>query len=196
MANRMRRPRFGVRAARRVQARPTAQVGGPGPASRSNTWLGWLAAAAVVALVAFFVGRAGPEVAVGSPTPSPSPAPLAISFGTALDPASGEAIDPTDRFRAGDRIAYSVRLPVPPGVDTVLVEIARLDQGGEAVVQQPSRQGVVATSRIVGFTFAVPTSKLLTAWGAGDYAMRIYLPGATAPFATGRFTLVETPTAP
>ena len=42
-------------------------------------------------------------------------------------------------------------------------------------------QGIVATSRIVAFTFATATSKLLTDWGPGDYLMRIYFPGATSP---------------
>jgi hypothetical protein len=88
-----------------------------------------------------------------------------------------------------------VRLPAAPGVDSILVEIARHDAGGETVVQEPSRQGIVATSRIVAFTFAVSTGELLTTWGPGDYTMRIYLPGAAAPLATGAFTLVETPTA-
>jgi hypothetical protein len=84
---------------------------------------------------------------------------------------------------------------VAPGVDSILVEIARTESGSETVVQRPSTQGIVGTSRIVAFTFATPTSKLLTDWGPGDYLMRIYFPGATSPFATGRFTLVETPAA-
>jgi hypothetical protein len=122
-------------------------------------------------------------------------APLPITFGTALDPATGEAINPIDRFRASDPIAYSIRLSAAPRVDTILVEIVRLEGDGETVVQEPAPQGVVADTTLIGFAFTVPTSELLTAWGAGNYAMRIYLPGATDPFATGRFTLVETPVA-
>ena len=128
------------------------------------------------------------------PTPS-SAGPLSITFGTALDPANGEAINPTDRFRASDRIAYSIRLPAALRVDTILVQIVRLEGDGETVVQEPAAQGILADTTRIGFAFTVPTSELLTAWGAGDYAMRIYLPGATDPFATGRFTLVETPVA-
>jgi hypothetical protein len=193
MANRMRGSRFGLGRSRRSQARPMAaeRRGGPGP--RARTWLGWAAAALGVAVVAFLVGRAGSETGLPSPSPSPSATgPLPITFGTALDPASGEAIQPTDRFRVGDGIAYSVRLPAAPGVDSILVEIVRLEADRETVVQEPARQGIVPTSMVIGFTFAVPTSDLLDAWGPGVYAMRVYLPGGVDPIATGRFTLVET----
>ena len=195
MGNRLRRSRFGFGARRRLQASPIAAMGSPRRGPRASTLLGWLAAAGAVAVVAFFVGRAGSEVGLASPTPTPSPGPLSVAFGTALDPVSGEATNLTDRFRAGDAIAYSVRLAVAPGVDQVLVEIVRIEAGSETVVQQPSTQGIVGGSRIVAFTFAVPTSDLLANWGPGDYAMRIYFPGGTSPFATGRFTLVETPAA-
>jgi hypothetical protein len=167
---------------------------GPGP--RARTWLSWAAAAVGVILVAFLVGRAGSEAGLPSPTPSPSAAgPLPITFGTALDPDSGEAINPTDRFRASDPIAYSVRLPAAPGVETILVEIVRFEGDGETVLQEPSSQGIVASSSLIRFQFAVPTSELLTAWGPGDYGMRIYLPGQADPVAAGGFTLVETPVA-
>jgi hypothetical protein len=188
--------RFGRRRVRPSQARPMAAERRRGPGPRARTWLGWAAAAVGVVAVAFLVGRAGSETGLPSPTPSPSAAgPLEITFGTALDAATGEAINPTTRFRADDRIAYSVRMDAAMAVDTILVQIVRLEADGETVVQQPSRQGIVASSRVIGFTFAVPTSDLLTAWGPGDYAMRIYVPGATDLFAAGRFTLVETPLA-
>lgn len=168
---------------------------GPGP--RAQTWLAWAAAALGVGVVAFLVGRAGSEAGLPSPTPMPSAAgPLPILYGTALDPASGEATQPADRFRDGDPLAYSVRMPSAPGVDTILVEVIRLNADGTETVAQPQsrgEQGVVATSPVFGFQ--VQTSTLLEAWGPGDYAMRIYLPGALAPFAAGRFTLVETPAA-
>ena len=145
--------------------------------------------------MAFLVGRAGSEVAIASPTPSPSAAPLSIIFGTALDKVTGEATQRTDRFRADQRISYSVQLATAAGVDHILVEIVRLDSPKGTVVQPPSRQGIVATSRIIAFTFGRPTSTLLDKWGPGEYEMRIALPNATVPFATGRFTLVETPVA-
>lgn len=189
----MRRSRFGFRSGRRLQARPMAAERRPGPGPRARTWLGWAAAAASVAVVAFLVGRAGSDAGIPSPTPSPSVAPLSISFGTALDPVSGEAIQPADRFRAGEEFAYSVRLAAAPGVPKILVEIVRLDGATETVVQVPSEQGIVANSPLVAFQ--VHATDLLNAWGGGSYAMRIYLPGATDPIATGRFTLVETPVA-
>lgn len=167
--------------------------GGPGP--RARTWLGWAAAAVGVAVVAFLVGRAGSEAGLPSPSPSPSATgPLPITFGAALDPASGEAIQPTNRFRDGDPFAYSVRMAAAPGVGTIQVEIVRLNDDGTETVAQPRTdgdQGIVATSSV--FAFKVQASTLLDAWGPGVYAMRIYLPDGVDPIATGRFTLVETP---
>lgn len=178
----------------RLQARPMAGERRRGPGPRARIWLGWAAAAAGVLLVAFLVGRAGSDAGLPSPTPSPSAAgPLPILFGTALDPSTGEAINPTDRFRASERIAYSFRLPAASGVETIMVEIVRLDGDGETVVQESSPQGIAASLRLIGFTFAVPTGELLAAWGPGAFVMRVYLPGASDPVATGGFTLVETP---
>jgi len=191
MGNRMRRSRLRFGGPRRLQARPWADERRAGPGPRARTWLGWGAAAAAVAVVAFFVGRAGSEPGLATPSPSPSAPPLSVTFGTALDPVSGEAVGPTDRFRAGDEFAYSVRLAAAPGVGEILVEIVRLDGEVETVAQPPSEQGIVASSPVIAFQ--VHAATLLTAWGPGDYVMRIYLPEATAPFATGRFTLVETP---
>jgi len=151
-----------------------------------------VAAAGGIAAVAFIAGRAGSEVGLPSPTPSPSSAsPLTISFGTALDPISGQATLLTDRFRAGDLFAYSVQLAAAPGVDSVDVEIVRIDGDSVTVVQRPDGQGIVPTSRTISFT--VPAARLLGAWGPGSYEMRMYLGGPDA-VAVGRFTLVETPT--
>lgn len=150
-----------------------------------------------MAVVAFLVGRAGSEAGIPSPTPSPSAQdPLPITFGAALDPASGEAIQPTERFRAGDLFAYSVQMTAAPGIGKIEVEIIRLNADGTETVAQPrskGEQGIVATSRV--FAFKVQASTLLDAWGPGGYAMRIYLPDGVDPMAAGRFTLVETPVA-
>ena len=163
------------------------------PSPRAQTWLGWGATALGVGVVAFLVGRAGSDAELPPTSPSPSAAgPLSIVYGTALDPVSGEAVQATDRFREGDPFAYSVRMVAAPGVDTILVEIIRLNADGtETVAQRPSRQGIVSSSPV--FAFEVRTTDLLLAWGPGTYAMRIYLPGVADPLATGRFTLVETP---
>lgn len=195
MGSRFGGSRFSLRRSRPSQARPMAAERRRGPGLRTQTWLAWAAAAVGVAVVAFLVGRAGSEAGLPSPTPSPSAlGPLPIAYGAALDPVSGEAIQPTDRFRDGDPFAYSVRMPAAPGNDTILVQIIRLNADGtETVAQPPSEQGIVPTSRV--FAFNVLTSTLLDAWGPGDYAMRIYLPGAGEPFAAGRFTLVEKPVA-
>lgn len=202
MANRMRAARFGLgrgcrSRARPSQARPMAAERRRGPGPRARTWLGWAAAALGVAVVAFLVGRAGSEAGVASPSPSASAAgPLSIAFGTALDPGTGEAIQPTNRFRDGDAFAYSVRMAAAPGVTTIRVEIVRLnDDGSETVAQSRAdgEQGIVATSPV--FAFKVQASTLLDAWGPGVYAMRVYLPDGVDPIATGRFTLVETPVA-
>src|SRR6266540_2965966 len=132
MVNRRRGSSFGFRRGRASQARPMARDSRREPGPGARRWLGWAAAAAAVAVVAFFVGRAGSEVGVPSPTPSASAAgPLSITFGTALDPASGEAVGSTERFRSGDEFAYSVRLAAAPGVENVLVEIIRLVEGAE-----------------------------------------------------------------
>jgi len=180
------------RRGRSLQARPMA-AGRRGTSPRAQTWLGWAAAALGVGVVAFLVGRAGSDAELPLTSPSPSAAgPLSITYGAALDPFSGEAVQATDRFRDGDPFAYSVRLPAALGVDTVLVEIIRLNADGtETVAQRPSEQGIVASSPVIAFE--VRTTDLLLAWGPGTYAMRIYLPGAADPLAAGRFTLVETP---
>ena len=194
MANRLRGMRRAGGRGRGLQARPIIAGGRrPGPGPRARIWLGWVAAAAGIAAVAFFVGRAGSEVGLVSPSPSPSVATtLPIAFGTALHPVSGKAVQPTDRFRAGDPFAYSVELATAPGVDQILVEIIRFEGGAETVVQQPDEQGIDANSRIIAFS--VPTATLLDAWGPGSYEMRIYLAGGE-PVARGTFTLVETPIA-
>jgi hypothetical protein len=193
MADLRRGSRFGRGGRRRIHAQPMATVRRAGPGPRARVWLGWIAAAALVALIAFVAGRAGSEAGVASPSPSPSSGPLTVTFGTALDPVSGESIGDTSRFRAGDSVAYSVRLAAAPGVTHILVEIIRLVGSTETVAQPPSTQGIVATSRV--FAFKVRATDLLTAWGPGSYAMRIYWEGETTPFAVGRFTLIETPAA-
>ena len=195
MGRRIGGSRFRLRRGPASQAHPMGSDRRRGPGPRARTWLGWAAAALSVALVAFLVGRAGSEPGLPSPTPSPSaPSPLPITYGTALDPVSWEATQPTDRFRQGDPFTYSVRMPAAPGVDTIQVEIIRLNEdGSETVAQRPSAQKIVATSPV--FAFEVRTTDLLQAWGPGAYAMRIYLVGAADPFAAGRFTLVETPAA-
>jgi len=170
---------------------------GPGSAPPRWPWpsiLGW-AAAALGVLAAFWVsGLAGSDAELRSASPSPSPdEPLPIRFGTRVGSA-GEAQPLTTRFRAGDAFVYSVRLPNPPGRDTVRVEIVRVEGEQRTVVQEPSAQGIDPTTRI--FAFEVRAVDLIEAWGPGEYDMRIFWPGADDPFAAGHFMLVESPAQP
>ncbi len=167
-------------------ARPLS--GGPaGPGPRARVLLGWAAAAALVALIAFVVGR--PSKDAGTPEPSPSgAATLPIVFGTALDAGSGEATHATDRFAAGDLFAYSVRLDAPVGRDAVQVEVLRVDGDTPTVVQAAAAQAVSAESRVIAFS--VPTDTLLAAFGEGEFLMRMYRDPGKAPLAEGHFRLI------
>jgi hypothetical protein len=174
--------------ARRLQA--ALRSGSAAPQTRTS--LSWAAAVLLLVALAFIVGRPNTESGVlgGTPAPSTTPA-LSITFGTALDPNTNVAINPTSRFLAGDPFAYSVTLGAPPGTDTILVEVARVVAGVRTVVQEPSVQKIVPEAPT--FAFQVLTDDLLTAWGRGDYEMRIFFDAAEPPFAVGTFTLVETP---
>lgn len=172
----------------RRMARPLS--GGPtrlGP--RARVIAGWVAAAALVAAIALIVGLPGRDAGTPPPTASPSgPMSLRIVFGTALDPTSGEATQPTDRFAAGDLFAYSVHLTKPIGRDAIAVEVLRSDGDTLTVVQAPASQPVSATSRVIAYS--VPAEALLTAFGEGQFVMRIYRAVGEEPFAEGRFRLV------
>jgi hypothetical protein len=159
------------------------------------TLLGWTVAASALVVLAFVVGRPGTEQGLLSATPSPTPPPAAIVYGTALDPASNEAINRTARFRPGDPFAYSVTLAQPPGTDTILVEVARLDGSDRTVVQEPSVQHILPEPKT--FAFRVLTDDLITAWGSGTFEMRIFLgEGTSQPIATGTFELLAAPLDP
>lgn len=176
---------------RRLTGRRMARPLTGGPASlgpRTRILLGWVAAVALVAVIAFVVGR--PATDAGAPDPSPSPATAAalpIVFGTALDPATGEAIHPTARFVAGDLFAYSIHLAAPIGRDAVEVEVLRVGDP-LSVVQAPAAQAVSPESRVVAFS--VPADALLKAFGDGEFLMRIYRDASGKPIAEGRFRLV------
>ena len=192
MANRLRPPRIGLRPDRRRQARPMALPRSSAPPPRTRLWLGWLAAGAGVLAIAFIAGRAGSDVDLPSPTPSPSGVvPVTIVFGAALDDLSGEAVSLTSIFGAGDPFAYSARLQAAAGVDSMLLEVVRLEGGGEATAQAPREVGIDRASRIIAFS--VLASDLIAAWGPGDYEMRMYLGPGTVPTAVGRFTLGVAP---
>jgi hypothetical protein len=181
--------RFGSRSDRHPRSRPVAGLRGSGTPRPLRPWLGWAAAAAAVLLVAFIAGRAGSDVELASPTPTPTViGPVAVVFGAALDPDTGEVIQPRTRFAPGDPLAYSASLPAAPGVATMLLEVVRLEAAGEATVQAPTETEIDAASRVIAFS--VQAGDLLAIWGAGDYELRMYVGPGTAPDAVGRFTLV------
>lgn len=152
---------------------------------------GWLAAIALVAGIALGVriiggsGEGSPRA--GSPS-QPAVDPLPITFGTALDPASGLVATAarTTKFEDGDLFVYSVAELLPPS--TVFVEVERVSGGPAEVVQEPSAQNIARDS--IAIAFSVPADVLLDALGAGEYRMRIYLAGEAEPAAEGTFVLV------
>ena len=171
---------------------------------RQKLIAGWLAAIAlilVLAIVVRFLGGDGD----GSPVvPSPSASagdggssPVAIAFGTSLDPSSGEVAEAVrvTRFASGDTFAYSV--PAGGAVpSTVYVGVERVGGGVAGVVQDAASEGVqpVPSGRpAIGFT--VPAANLLEVFGPGEYVMRIHLDPAADPIAEGSFVLVGEPTA-
>lgn len=173
----------------RRQARPRA-AGGAG--RRLAQLAGWIAAGAVLVGLALVVGRPPSESQVEANRSSPTPIPPhPIVFGTHLDPSTNLALGVTDRFRSGDRFAYSVTLDDSPGIDTILVQVLRQESGAEVEVQPPSEQKILPEPRT--FAFEVTADRLLAAWGTGSYEMRIYLAAGSPPAAEGRFTLLTGP---
>lgn len=177
---------------RRITGHRMARPLGGGPTRlgpRARVIAGWVAAAGLVAAIAIIVGLPGRDAGTPQSTASPSgPATLRITFGTALDPATGEAKGATDRFASGDLFAYSVHLAMPIGRKTIAVEVLRADGDTLTVVQTPASQGVSATSRVIAFS--VQADALLKAFGEGQFVMRIYRAAGEQPFAEGRFRLI------
>jgi hypothetical protein len=159
--------------------------------------LGWVAAVVIVIGIAIVVGVLGGN-ADGSPVDpdgsvAPSAAsPLAIAFGTELDATTWQvaAGASTDRFIESDLFAYAVP-PTATVPATVYVEVVRTSGGIEEVVQAASPDGdqPVPVGR-PAIAFSVPATDLFTAFGPGEYRMRIYVDTAAEPLAEGTFTLV------
>jgi hypothetical protein len=153
---------------------------------------GWVAAVAIVGGIALGVrivggsGEGSPEEA-GSASAQAVGA-LPIIFGTSLDATTGVVAAATRarEFRDGDSFVYSVADLEPP--PTVYVEVERLGGGPAEVVQEASAQTIAPDSPAVAFS--VPAAALLEAFGPGEYRMRLYRPGESAPVAQGTFVLV------
>jgi hypothetical protein len=154
---------------------------------------GWIAAALLIGGIALafrILGGNGdgtvvdssPSGSAGSPTP-------AITFGTALDPVTGEvAADArTDRFTEGDTFVYSVS-PSGAPPDAVYVEVRRTDGGVVEIAQEPVDAQPLPNPEVIAFS--VPVADLLAVFGSGTYLMLIYADPASDPLAEGTFELI------
>lgn len=180
----------------RVMARRSG-FGNGGPLTltpRARRIGGWVVAAVLVLGIALVVGILGdPEDGAGtlpSPSTSTTASLAAISFGTALDPATVEvpADARTDRFTAVDTFAYSVALS-GTSPDPVYVEVQRIREGVTEIVQTTA-EGRQPLEYPPALAFDVPADDLFEVFGAGEYLMLIYADPAGEPIAEGRFVLV------
>jgi len=69
----------------------------------------------------------------------------------------------------------------------MLVEVVRLDDAGPVVVQPPLAQEMIATGDAVAVE--LPADRLIAAWGAGSFEMRMYLVADGPAVAIGQFRL-------
>jgi hypothetical protein len=191
------RQRFRTQRDRAMARRP----GGEGRFTltrREKLIAGWLAAIAVIVVIAIALqvlggDGTGSPVAPGNSASASTRDAAPITFGTALDEATGEvaASAAVDRFAEGDTFAYSVPPSGQPLPAVVYVEVERVAGGAPAIVQVAATEGdqqVPPGGPAIGF--AVPAARLLAAFGPGEYVMRIHLDPADEPIAEGRFVLV------
>ena len=158
---------------------------------QTNPLVGWLAAGALLVVLAFVVGGPAAEQGLLGDRSSPTPmadAAVPVRFGLALDPETNRAVERVRQFTAGQPFVYSVTLSEPPIASTVFVEVERLSGGTPRIVQERSPQQITAGRRT--FALVLRTDDLLAAWGAGRFEMRIFLGQEGAAIATGRFRLV------
>jgi hypothetical protein len=183
----------------RFMARPLVGEVRPGTwtwpelSARQRTLAGWLAAVAlifVVAGVVRLVGDAGGAGGDRAEDTASGRSLATISFGTAIDTATGEVATAarSDRFLATDSFAYSARASFARSGETVDVEVLRVTAGEPQVVQARAPQLLAGPPGIMAFQ--VPADALFRDFGPGDYLMRIYPAGKSAPLAEGRFSLV------
>lgn len=160
---------------------------------RNRRIVGWVAAIVLIIGIAVGVrilGGNGDGTLV-TPTPSGSGAASlpAISFGTALDPATGEVATDArrDRFSDGDLFAYSVP-PAGTVPSAVYVEVLLAADPAAPPLQEAVGVQALPNPEVIAFT--VPAAALLADFGPGEYLMRIYADPAGDPIAEGAFELV------
>jgi hypothetical protein len=182
----------------RVMARRPGEGGRFTLSPRERRILGWVAAIVIVIGIAIVVGVLGgnadgdPVDPDGSAAPSAA-TPLAIAFGTELDETTWQvaAGAGTDRFIESDLFAYAVP-PTATVPATVYVEVVRTGGGVEEVVQAaiPDEGDQTVPAGRPAIAFSVPAANLFTAFGPGEYRMRIFAEPGAEPLAVGTFTLV------
>lgn len=158
---------------------------------------GWLIALLLVVGVAVAVrilgGNAdGSPVGPGASASAPVGDAAEITFGTELDPATGEVAEAarTEQFAPGDTFAYSVSPGEGPVPDAVYVEVRRTD--GQPV-QEPT-QAPLSDPAVIAFV--LPADRLFAAFGPGEYRMLIRHALDEEPIARGEFELAGEATSP
>ena len=159
---------------------------------------GWGVALALIVGIAVVVGVLGGNGDGTAVTPSGSQESAAptipdITFGTAIDPVSGEVAPAsrTARFDGDDAFAWSVR-PSQQLPSLVYVEVERTGGGIAEVVQSIPGEGdqpLADGTEVIAF--AVPALRLLEEFGPGTYVMRVHIDPEAAPIAEGTFELVD-----
>jgi hypothetical protein len=107
-------------------------------------------------------------------TPAPTPQPTLV-FGAGLDSASQRIIAPTNVFTPGSTFAYAIDLGEPLGVTQLTVQVAKISGGQETTVQPAGRLDVPPEAVAVGVQ--LPADRLLSAWGTGQYVLRVFRGG-------------------
>jgi hypothetical protein len=123
------------------------------------------------------------------PTPTPTPRPPGtITFGTGLNRSTHKVTNPTDSFVPHEILAYSVTVPSPFGTSRLAVEVSKVVNGKETVVDPRSNNGLTVNPNLKIFGVAVPTDTLLRAYGGGGvFMLRVYR--GSEKLAEGKFTL-------
>ena len=160
---------------------------------------GWIAAALLIGGVALafrLLGGNGDGTVVDlSPSGSGGSSAQTVTFGTALDAATGEVATEarSERFADGDTFVYSVA-PTGTVPDPIYVEVRRTDGGAVETVQAPVDAQPLPNPEVIAFT--VPAADLLDVFGPGRYVMLIYADPASDPIAEGTFDLIAPPVSP